>query len=224
MKAIYFDIETAPLPEAELAQFLPEPKPFNEADVKFGNIKDPEKIREKIENAKLDHDAAQARIRLEVIAKAALSALTGRVLAIGILESDFRGLAIFHGDNEADLLASFWNCYKSINEDFISFNGNSFDLPFLVRRSWKNGVTIPQGVRRGRYWSDRFIDLREIWLCGEYQGHGSLDTVSKFLGIGEKNGSGADFAKLYYENQAEALAYLQNDVELLEGLASKILG
>jgi hypothetical protein len=38
-------------------------------------------------------------------------------------------------------------------------DAGSFDLPFLIRRSWAWGVPVPM-VREGRFWSRQFIDLR----------------------------------------------------------------
>lgn len=52
MNYIVFDIETAPLPEEQIASMIP---PFDEAEVKVGNIKDPALIAEKIAKAKEKH-------------------------------------------------------------------------------------------------------------------------------------------------------------------------
>ena len=75
MHTIFFDIETGPLPEGELAALLP---PFDPAEVKTGNIKDPAKIAEKIREAEEAH-------RRDFFDRAALDPLTGRVLAIGMM-------------------------------------------------------------------------------------------------------------------------------------------
>lgn len=75
MKTIFFDIETGPLPENELAALMP---PFDPSEVKTGNIKDPEKIAAKIAEAEVNH-------KRDFIEKAALDPLTGRVVAIGLL-------------------------------------------------------------------------------------------------------------------------------------------
>ena len=68
---IYFDIETGPLPLAELN--IPA---FNPADVKFGNIKNPDLIAEKLQKAEESHTA-------DYIRNAALDALSGQVLCFG---------------------------------------------------------------------------------------------------------------------------------------------
>ncbi len=66
MKTIVFDIETGPLPESELVALVP---PFDPAEVKTGNIKDPEKIAAKIAEAEANH-------RCDFFDKAALDPLT----------------------------------------------------------------------------------------------------------------------------------------------------
>jgi hypothetical protein len=66
---IIFDIETGPLPLSELN--IP---PFNPADVKLGNVKNPDLIAERIQKAEENHTA-------DFIKNAALDALSGQTLA-----------------------------------------------------------------------------------------------------------------------------------------------
>ena len=80
MQTIVFDLETGPLAESELSALLP---PFDPAEVKTGNLKDPAKIAEKIAEAEANH-------RRDFIERAALDPLTGRVVAIGVMTFDAR--------------------------------------------------------------------------------------------------------------------------------------
>ncbi len=214
MNTIVFDIETAPLPESELAALVP---PFDPAEVRTGNLKDPEKIAAKIAEAEVNH-------RRDFYEKAALDPLTGRVLAIGLI--DFSGFRVLDNENEAALLTEFWDVCRGemgrINE-MIGFNSHLFDLPFLIRRSWKHRVPVPSGIRRGRYWSDEMVDLRDAWQLGDRQARGSLDAIAKHFGVGAKNGSGADFAKFWQSDRAMAVEYLRNDLELTAKVAD-VLG
>ena len=75
LQTIVFDVETGPLAESELSALLP---PFDPAEVRTGNLKDPAKIAEKIAEAEANH-------RREFFDRAALDPLTGRVVAIGML-------------------------------------------------------------------------------------------------------------------------------------------
>jgi 3'-5' exonuclease len=228
-QTIVFDIETGPLSDAELAAALP---PFDPNEVKLGNLKDPEKIAAKLAEAEANH-------RRDFVEKAALDAMTGRVLAIGMLylaphpgplPSAERGTAgefvvIEHAD-EAQLLREFWvRCEHEMGRlnVMVGFNTHQFDLPFLVRRSWRHRVALPWNLRRGRYWSDQMIDLREAWQLGDRQAKGSLDAIAKHLDVGTKNGSGADFARLWQSDRPKAVEYLRNDLQLTAGVA-KALG
>ena len=214
MNTIIFDIETAPLPESELAALVP---PFDPAEVRTGNLKDPEKIAAKLAEAEANH-------RRDFFDRAALDPLTGRVLAIGLLDQG--GFHILDNDNEAAVLREFWTFCRGemgrINQ-MVGFNTHLFDLPFLIRRSWKHRVPVPVGLRRGRYWADQMIDLRDAWQMGDRQARGSLDAIAKHLGIGSKNGSGAEFAKLWQSDRAKAVEYLRNDLDLTAKLA-EVLG
>lgn len=215
MKTWIVDIETGPLAEQELAAMLPA---FDPAEVKVGNL-GPEKAAQKVAEA----EAAQRR---ECFRKAALDPLTGRVLAIGMLELETDEAVILGDDSatapgteaaERDVLGQFWERLRGDGgrvHAVVGFNSHQFDLPFLVRRSWKHGVPVPLGVRRGRYWNDQFVDLREWWQLGDRQARGSLDAVARHLGVGEKTGRGADFARLWWEDRAMAEAYLENDLRL----------
>jgi len=235
-KTIVFDVETGPLAESELSALLP---PFDPAEVKTGNIKDPDKIAAKIAEAETNH-------RRDFFDRAALDPLSGRVVAIGMLVYDARGesgpefdevgeLVIIGHEDEAQTLREFWQFTQGEMgrmNPMIGFNIFGFDLPFLFRRSWKQRVPIPFGLRRGRYWGDQLIDLRDAWQLGDRQARGSLDSIAKHLGVGAKlaapaaNGAapgkpitGADFAGLWKTDRKQAEAYLRNDLELTARIA-----
>lgn len=216
MNTIIYDIETAPLPESELAALLP---PFDPADVKTGNIKDPEKLAAKIAEAEANH-------RRDFFDRAALDPLTGRVVAVGLLYPDSGEFVVIGDDDEKKTLDAFWDAVRGEMgriHQLVGFNSNSFDLPFLIRRSWKHRVPVPAGIRRGRYWSDQCVDIRDGWQLGDRMARGSLDAIAKHLGVGAKNGNGADFAKLWQSDRAKAVEYLRNDVQLTAKVA-EVLG
>jgi hypothetical protein len=227
MQTYIFDVETGPLAESELSALLP---PFDPTEVKTGNLKDPAKIAEKIAEAEANH-------RRDFFDKAALDPLTGRVVAIGMLDLETDHFFIIGHDDEAQTLREFWQLTRGdmgrINP-LIGFNICNFDLPFLIRRSWKHRVVVPFGIRRGRYWGDQVVDLRDAWQLGDRQARGSLDAIAKHLGVGAKlaapaaNGEiktikGGEFAGLWESNRDLAEAYLRNDVELTAKVAD-VLG
>lgn len=217
---LIFDIETGGLPPEQIAAIVGD---FDPESVKYGNLKDEVKKAEKLKEARAEWEES-------CVNQAALSAATGEVLAIGYYSPEKKKTTLDHGKSEADLLVAFWKQYqkmRSANRKLIGVNILNFDVPFMVRRSWICGVDVPATVRNGRYLDGLFLDLRELWLCGQRftDCQSSLDHMARALGVGHKNGNGADFAKLYrgtaVEKQA-ALDYLTNDLNLTALVAQKM--
>jgi hypothetical protein len=219
--AIVWDIETGANLERSRA-LMP---PFDESEVRTGNIKDADKIAAKVSDLRVAHERSWLK-------SSALRPETGHVLAIGLLptrKEDSPLIFHVHQSNEADVLLSFWDFLESTQQatgqHFIGFAIFHFDLPFLVIRSRILGVPVPLNLRVGRYYNaTRFIDLQEEWLAGRSRNDTkcSLDYVAKALGVGEKSGTGDKFESLYNANEAQALAYLENDLNLAKGVARKL--
>lgn len=202
MKQTVFDCETSALAESEISQFMPE---FEAPS----NYRDPEKIKANIEE--------QRKAWFE---RAALSPLTGKVIAIGY-SIDGEIMLRINPEDEKALIVEFWELLRTqwTQAQFIGFNIKRFDLPFLCRRSWRLGIAFPSYIRYGRYWHEDFVDLFEEWQLGDYQASISLDNLAKFLGIGQKSGSGADFAGFPRDKQE---SYLTTDIQLT-AKAAKIM-
>jgi hypothetical protein len=197
VSAYVFDIETGPLPRADIAELMP----TFEAPSTW---KDPEKIRLYL-----------AEKEATWYQSAALSAVTGRVLAIGILDAYRGDLSYFATGHEASDLQAFWAFVAPggyLAADLIGFNSNRFDLPFLIRRSWRLGIAVPPQFLAGRYLPNECVDVMDTWRCGVRDDSISLDTLARFLGVGRKSGDGADFAALWSMDRQAALAYLGNDL------------
>lgn len=242
--AIIFDIETGPLPWADIEPYFEPPAApgeFDESSVKTGNLKDPAKIAEKIASAKAAHAAEVAghaaaieAAKAEFIGRAALSPLTGRVLAIGYLCDSAASISCDSttatGD-EAGILTEFWDAFSRNGfapavSEFVGFNIFGFDLPFLIRRSWALRVDVPPDVLRDRRWNPLFIDLMRVWACGAYRAMEKLDTVAKFLGCGGKPDDidGGMFAGLWADpaTHQQAVEYLKNDLAMTAAVARKM--
>jgi DNA polymerase elongation subunit (family B) len=208
MNTFYFDIETGPLPDSQIMYL------FDPSEVALGNRKDPEKIREKIEEEKL-----------KFVDRAALDPLTGRVLAIGWLDGDQNLFKTLCDDNEKELLLNWWDLIAPERYEVrhcIGFNCHLFDWPFLVRRSWHHGIMPPKLVRKGRYWSEEFVDLRDIWQMGDKYAKGSLNDIAKHFGLEPKQHSGEQFYQLWKSDRDQALDYLRHDVELTWTIANRM--
>lgn len=205
---IYIDIETGPSPDA--AEYAPEfraPK----------NIKDPIKIAAAIEEAKAEWEGRHA-----------LSAVTGEVLAVGLAFGDSEVETYLRSDSETGLLEMVWDVLTRESKQIMTprlcgWNICGFDLPFLRRRSWIRGVKPPEWVYpvdRNLSWTHR--DLMLIWSHNNPQERLSLKTAAKLFGLGDKLGSGADFAELLKTDPFAAEAYLRRDVELVQAIAKRM--
>lgn len=211
---ICFDIETEPLAEDVLRQMMPE---FDEAGVAVGNLKDPQKIAEKIAAAKANHEA-------RFIERAALDPITSRVLIVSY-HSD-AGTAIQarddgpNGPSEEKLLTDFWTTASKARAKQRSLVGvfiHGFDLPFLMRRSWLLGIDVPTWVRSGRYWDKTFVDLCDVWQCGQKFGEvsASFETLARAFGTPGKpdDCTGKLFYQTWRENREAAINYAKSDVQ-----------
>lgn len=248
---IVFDIETGPRPDDELRPLCPPFDPlavkglvdgeFDPQSVKLGNVKDQAKIDAKITEARAAFEAAKANNGNLIAAaeqshwesfveKAALSPVTGRVLAIGYY-STTNGKTAIQGQNgsEADLLAGFWRKYgecRKASRKLLGFNINRFDIPFLARRSWYLGVDVPEPLfdPTGRYLDKIFVDLLPRWSCGVWNESIKLGDLAQFFGVGGKPDgiNGGDFARLWFEDRPTAVAYLRNDLEITAKCAARM--
>lgn len=206
-QAVYFDIETGPLPLSEIEQFKPDFKAP-------ANYRDLDRIKASI----MEQEA-------KWLADGALSAVTGRILLAGALTP--HGLLTWQQDNEGELLAGFLSFFGETIQaggTLVGFCCRTFDIPFVIRRSFRFNLSVPRCFWEGRYLSSSFLDLAERWACGgrEPRDRISLDHLSKFLGTGEKLGEAKDFAALWQKDKDKALAYLQRDLELTKAAYERL--
>ena len=194
---IAVDIETAPLPNAADA--------FDEAEVKVGNLKDPEKIKAKIEKA-----------REEFVNKAALSWITGQVTCICMFNDEVSyPLHYCENTEEKEILEAFWNQYRG--KRIVTYNGYSFDMQFIIMRSLVHGIEVDIEARGSKYLrcihKDRHIDLINLFdSCGNWQGMGK---VCKALLGEDKTGTGQEAIELFQQGKHYELgAYCMKDAEL----------
>ena len=147
---VCFDIETGPEPLGRVKEMLPPVK-----------VPATYKKEEAIE-------AYRKKASKDAIAKAPLDATTGRVLAIGYIFSDDDEVYVIADMDEKSLLEAFWEQYRPLfSAHWIGFNSNSFDWPFIVRRSMRYGLTLPMEFYQPIKWQKTLVDLMELWACGK---------------------------------------------------------
>jgi hypothetical protein len=254
---IVFDIETMPLPEDRLRAIYKPPAmdakttaalaDFDPATVRYGVMKDEAKGAAKLKDCQEKHAAGQAAAQVkwderlaehwqEFVDKAALSALTGSVLAIGYKSATKAWIQSADGDEdrEAEILSDFWRGFVACHDKqlwLLGHNSFEFDLPFLVQRCWILGVTVPAcvTVTGGRYWHSVFRDTMQHWrLAKRGLDYVGLDTLGRAFGVGGKpdDCTGADFHRLWMSgNEAKRKAaegYLRQDLELTWAVAQRM--
>ena len=210
-----FDIESGPQSLDRLQGIIPA---FDPDNVKIGNLGE-EKAKEKIEKARAEHMTRFQR-------SAALSAVTGEILAIGIMrEVEPSKPPVFELliDREDLILRAFFAIFaesqKKHPTQWLGYYIRNFDLPFIIRRAWKHGIMLPEGFQ-GRSLPWQFTDLYDTWRLMEYPPENiSLDTIARYFGIGAKTGNGANFHELIRMDREAAIAYLKNDLWLTWKLA-----
>jgi predicted PolB exonuclease-like 3'-5' exonuclease len=205
---VIFDIETGPAPAEVIDAHMPE---FEAPS----NYKDPAKI-----------EAALAEKRAAFATKAALSPSTGRVLAIGAwIDGEYQSAIVTPGsgeEEEASVIRWFWDRVGR-HTILVGWNSNRFDLPFLIKRSWALGIDAPVIISPGGRFDGRTCwDLMERWGFGDKNSFASLDSVARYLGVGEKSGNGEFFHQVLKAFPEEAAEYLRNDVRLTFGVAKKM--
>lgn len=254
---IVFDIETGPIDEDFIRELLPDfdpdsmgdpPGEFDESSVKLGNLKDQEKIRAKIEKAREDHNdavtkwnakasTARADYWRAVLEKAALSPITGQVLAIGYGDGD--SVVIDDGsDDERKILKTFWEDFEATGARYCGWHIAGFDVWFLVNRSRILGIPHPEVLdRNGRYLNSCFIDLMEHWNCGarsvydpfagKSKSGAKAKDIAKVLGVARPadatpvvhGGQFAEFWRGTKEQREQAREYLRWDIREEVGIA-----
>ena len=259
MQHIVFDIETGCEPddvletlftfdESTVKNYRLLTAEFDPNEVKLGNLKDPAKIESKVEAARLKFtmdksavteniDTARAEAWQAFRDRAALSPLTGRVLAIGWWNPDTPdsyAAYILEGKesvSEKEVIEHFLSLADAVLSDGGRLCGHNiigFDLPFLLRRGLKHGIRPPKTITSAlaQYRPANLVDTMREWQFGNrYEGFVKLDHLAAFFGTRRKNGDGADFGKKFFgtpEERIEALEYLNNDVMMTVEVAERM--
>lgn len=155
------------------------------------------------------------------------SPLTGQIVAIGVLDYEKdKGAVYFQAPNEKveeteeagvkfkamtekEMLESFWNGAKNYQE-FVSFNGRVFDVPFLMIRSAICEVKPTKDLMSNRYLGSQKFDSKHIDLLdqltfyGAVRRKGNLHLWSRAFGIESPKAQGVtgeDIGSLFKEKK-----------------------
>lgn len=155
------------------------------------------------------------------------SPLTGQIAAIGVLDYDREKTVVYYqapgqqfgereeGDvvykqmTEEEMLIHFWDGVKHYQE-FVSFNGRAFDVPFLMVRSAVHRIKPTKNLLTNRYLNSqragaRHIDLLDqLSFYGAVRRRGNLHLWCRAFGIESPKGQGVtgdDVGRLFAEKK-----------------------
>lgn len=176
------------------------------------------------------------------------SPLTGQIVAIGLLDhSKGKGVVYYQAPgeesadaaengftfkqlSEADMLKKFWDGIGQY-DTFVSFNGRTFDVPFLMVRSAVHGIRPTKDLMRGRYLYQQapgaiHIDLLDqLSFYGAVRRKGSLHLWSRAFGIESPKAGGItgdDVGALFKEKKFLDIAkYNVGDLKATSALYEK---
>ena len=160
------------------------------------------------------------------------SPLTGEIVALGVFDSDReKGVVYFQSPerevkefekenfvfkpvSEKEMLNNFWQGSANYRE-FVSFNGRTFDVPFILIRSAKYGIKPTKDLMSNRYlkiqdFTAKHIDLLDQFsFYGAVRKKGSLHLWTELFGIESPKAKGVDgdeVGKLFKNKEYEKIA------------------
>jgi 3'-5' exonuclease len=163
-----------------------------------------------------------------------LSPFTGKIIAIACIEVESNkggvyfeapgesidtkeeGMYRYQSMDEKEILTKFWELSLRCNE-FVTYNGRSFDLPFIMLRSAVHGIRPPKNISKARYLYQMDRDAVHVDLYDQltfyrafHGGNMNLHMACQAFGIcspkqGGMDGSqvGAAFKEKKYKEIAE---------------------
>lgn len=173
-----------------------------------------------LKNASTEEEEEKVRESL------ALYPLTGEIIVIGMLNPDSnRGAVYFQAPgelplpfeedgisfeccSEKEILEKFWSAIKNYS-NFITFNGRTFDCPFIMVRSAVNRVKPTKDLMPNRYNGPHIDLLDQLTFYGASKRRFSLDMWCKAFDIkSPKSGgvSGKDVGGLFKSGRYSDIA------------------
>lgn len=187
---------------------------------------DPEAIplraREILLNVATDED------RLKVLDSLGLDPCTGRIICIGVHWMELDRSRAYSQPDERELLANFWSDIGQIRpQRYVTFNGKSFDFPYINIRSAIMGVPIPRDLvlDTRRFSIDRHFDVREVLTNYDRYKKGTLEYFCEIFGVkSPKDGiSGSNVGDYFKQGRIDEIAqYCLGDCRATGELYTKL--
>ncbi len=162
-----------------------------------------------------------------------LSPLTGKIVSIAVYNPDTKKGAVYYQapgkkikkfkrqgvefvcTDEKGILENFWAVAEKYDE-FVTYNGRSFDFPFIIIRSAVHKIRPTKNAMSNRYYRSQDLKAKQVDLMDQMTFYGAvanrpkLHLVCRAFGIASPKNEGVAggdvaklFAKGYYKEIAE---------------------
>lgn len=178
----------------------------------------PEKIQQLYQKRFAKEIAEVGSVAVHYSSNAGLYAEFGKVVCVSI--GGFKGLTFYiramYGTDEKELLTLVEKKIAGVTQ-FCGHYIKDFDIPFLMRRFFANGLSLPTilNTQNLKPWETPFIDTMELWKGSQFRHVCGLDLLCSVLGIeSPKSGMEAiDVAPAFLSGKLEAIGdYCNGDV------------
>lgn len=145
----------------------------------------------------------------EIVERFSLDPTTGTIICIGIVDTDRQTEKVLTHKDEKSLLSSFW---KLLDENppklFVTFNGKSFDFPYINIRSAILEIPPMMQLSVRRFTTSPHFDVREVLAGNDRHRRGSLDYFCSIFGIPspKEHMNGAEVGKAYRQGRLDEIA------------------
>ena len=152
-------------------------------------------------------------------------------VSMGFIRKGEYNYESFYGDNEIDILTQvrdIFNKVETMGYDLCGQNIKFFDIPFLGKRYFINGLIPPTLFPRHntKPWELRVLDTKDIWQFGNNWSLSSLDLQCLSLGLDSpKNGDvkGDNVTENHWNGEYKKISeYCEKDVKSLMDIITKL--
>ncbi len=193
-------------------------------------------LRKKFEENK---DMTDEQLYVE---KAALQPEFGKIICISIGKLDLSGgesrisVKSYSDPDERVLLQQFVGNANAILKklpavEYIGYNSNRFDVPYITKRCFINGVNVPVVLKTFgvKPWESKHKDFIDIWSANSWQeSFTPLALVAVCLGVptSKDDIDGSEVGNVYWKegNLSRIVKYCEKDVVCLANLMLQISG
>ena len=163
---------------------------------------------QRLKDGEPDSDELERRKRA-LVERFGLDPATGRIVCIGLLDLPRGWEKALCGNDEKRLLVDFWEWLRQFPPElFVTFNGKSFDFPFINLRSALLQLTPSLPLPTRPYATSPHFDVREVLSAGDRSRPGTLEFFCTIFGIASPKATlaGAQIGEAFRAGRLEEIA------------------